>query len=349
MRPALRTRRAAPWRPRLAGVIVAGAVACAAGCSSKASSARQPPPELAGLAAVPASARVVIGAAPSRLADSALMQRGFRLLLERDADLAARVARLADGCGLDWRTQVSSIHLALTADAPQPLLVATGKLSEAELARCVQATVGVGGGKVTAKQVEGRTLYQVDDAGRSVTFAFGKADTVVVSASRELVVQALGTGKKALDDAALKGLIDRADTGAPLWAVGKVDPALGQRLIALTSGQVQAAPTAFLATLDPSGGLTASLGAVMAGESDAKALESHVNPTLGLIALAAGARGLGPLAAKIVASRDGAIVKFGVALGDAEVKDLLSKIDSRVPAQQDAPPAAAQDAGAAGD
>ncbi len=316
----------------------------AAGCSSKASSARQPPPSLAGLAAVPASARVIIGADPARLADSSLMRRGFGLLLERNDELATRVARLAAGCGFDWRTQLTAVHLVLTTDAAEPLLVATGKLAEADLARCVQTTVGEGGGKVTARQVDGRTLYQVDDAGRSVTFGFGQADTVVISASRALVVAALSTGKKVLDDPAMKALIDRADVAAPLWAAGQVDADLGQRLTRLTGGQVKAAPVAFLASADPVAGLQLSLGAVMGTEDDAKQLESHVNPMLALASLAAQARGLGPLASRIGASRDGVILRFGVKLDDAEVKEVLSKIDSRPLHQQDAAPAAATEA-----
>ncbi|MCA9673913.1 MAG: hypothetical protein H6709_17060 [Kofleriaceae bacterium] len=337
------------WRvSTLVAVTVVATVA--SGCNKKkqAPPERRPPPELSGLAAVPVSTRVLIGADPARLADSEIVARAFGDMLARDPDLGVRTQRLAEACALDVRTQLASVHVALTTDAPEPLLVVTGRLAEADLAKCVQTTVGAGGGQVTAHQVEGRTLYKVDDAGRVVTFGFGRADTVVVSASEKLVIEALGPGPKVLDDAEMKGLIDRADARAPLWAVGKVDGSLGQRLTRLTGGAVTTPPKAFLAALDPSAGLRVSLGAVMATVDEAKALESHVNPTLALVAIAAQARGLGQLAAKIAASRDDDVVRFGVDLTSDEVKEVLSRIDSRGPSQQDASPGLAPgDAGAA--
>lgn len=323
------------------GLVRHALVSCAAlvaACTSKASSEKTPPAQLAGLDAVPASARVVIGADPRRLAGSELVSRAVALMIEREPELGARVTALGTGCGLDW-SKLESVHLALTDDAPQPMLIATGPLAEADLAKCVQSTVGAGGGSLSLQEVDGRTVYQVVDGKRTVWFAFGRKDTVVLSASRELVVAGLGTGKKALDMPEMKALIDRADTRAPLWAAGRVDPTLGQRMLRLTRGKVTTPPTAFLAKLDPGDGVTLELAAVMASEDDAKAMESQLIPTLQLISIAAQIRGLGPLAAKIAGSRQGDTVRFGVSLTDAEVKEVLSKVDSRPPAEEDAGPA----------
>jgi hypothetical protein len=314
------------------------AAALAAACTSKASSQKTPPAQLAGLDAVPGSARVVIGADPERLAGSELIARAVALMIEREPELGQRVAALAEGCGLDW-TKLDSLHLAITDDAPQPMLIATGPLAEADLAKCVQSTVGAGGGSLSLEEIDGRTLYRVVEGKRTVWFAFGRKDTVVLSASRENVLAGLGTGKKALDVPELKKLIERADTRAPLWAAGKVDQTLGQRMLRLTRGKVTTPPQAFLAKLDPKDGLTLELAAVMSSEEDAKAMESQLIPTLQLISLAAQVRGLGPLAAKIAGSRTGDTVRFGVSLTDAEVKEVLSKVDSRPPGEEDAGPA----------
>lgn len=329
-------------------VALAVALALAtAGCKGRGDKAKPAPPpaQLTGLAAVPASARVVIGADPARLAGSPLMERAGRLMLEREPAISERIARLAEGCVFDWRTQIKSLHLVLTDDAPQVMMVATGALVETELARCVQANVGAGGGSLTLTQVDGRSLYQVTEGDRVLYFAFGQADTIVLSAARELVIAALGTGAKVMDGA-LKDLIARADTHAPMWAVGKVDPAWSQRLVRLLHGTIDTPPKAFLGVVDPTDGLRAQLTAVMSSEDDAKVMESQLKPTLELISLVAQARGLGPLAAKIEGTREGDGIRFGVALTAEEVKDLLSKVDTAPPPAQDAPPAPAVDAGA---
>lgn len=339
---------------RPAAALALSALCVLGACGKKKARTEQaPPPEISGLAAVPDTARVVIGADPGRLAGSALASRAFELMLEREPELGAQIGRLADGCQLDWRNQLVGLHLVLTDD-PNPLLVATGKLAEADLAKCVQSTVGTGGGSLTLEQVEGRTLYKVEQGARLVFFAFGRADTIVLSGSRALVVAGLGSGAKVDDNPEMHALIGRADTRAPLWAVGKVDSSLGKRLLKLTGGKLTSPPRAFLARVDPAGGLKADLTAVMVSEDDAKVLESQLNPTLALVSMAAQAKGLGQIAAKIAGSRDGDAVRFGVDLNDAEVKELLSKVDSRPPPEQDASPGAPApssvvDGGAPGD
>jgi hypothetical protein len=340
---------------RVAAVAVASlCLVGVAGCKTKkARDDKQPPPDLSGLAAVPDTARVVIGADPGRLAGSMLVSRAFELMLEREPELGAQLERLTVGCDLDWRNQLDQLHLVRT-DGPDPLVVATGKLAEADLAKCVQNTVGTGGGSLTIEQVEGRTLYKVEQGTRTVFFAFGRADTVVLSGSRELVVAGLGSGPKVLDNPEMKALIDRADTHAPMWAVGQVDPGLGTRLLKLTGGRLTNPPRAFLMRLDPAAGLKADLTAVMVSEDDAKVLESQLNPTLALVSMAAQAKGLGQIAAKIAGSRERDAVRFGIELTDAEVKEVLSKVDSRPPPEQDASPGAPApssvvDGGAPGD
>ncbi len=323
--------------------------AATAGCSQKKKEQKEKVAagDLAGLAAIPATARVVIGADPRRLSGSQLIARALDLMVSREPELGDRLTRLAAACGIDWREQLDSVHLAQVPDTA-PLLVVTGNLIEGDVAACVQGVAASGGGSLELSEVEGRTLYAIESGKRNLYFSFSRKDTVVLSASRELVLAGLGTGAKLLDDPDMKALIDKADTDAPLWAAGLADAKLGQRLLRLTEGDVKAPPRAFRASLDPGLGLEAELVAVMADEDDAKALESHMTATLDLIAIAAQAYGLGPLAAKITGTRDGADIHFGVKLSDDETKELLSKVDSRPPAAQDAgpvPPGPARDAG----
>ena len=66
------------------------------------------------------------------------------------------------------------------------LMVATGKIAETELAACVRGMVGQGGGDVTAKTVAGHTLYVAKDGNRTMYFAFGRPDTVLLVVERGL-------------------------------------------------------------------------------------------------------------------------------------------------------------------
>src|SRR5438445_10119162 len=124
----------------------------AAGCGKK---PRGKSPEVTGLAAVPASAQVVIVIDVAKVVDSPLVDRAIDQLMMRDADLATRWQKLRDTCKID----IANIHhvaLAIgpkTGDSPGTgpvLMVVTGKLVEADLATCVRGMVGQGGGTLTA-------------------------------------------------------------------------------------------------------------------------------------------------------------------------------------------------------
>ena len=55
---------------------------------------------------------------------------------------------------------------------------------------------------------------------------------------------------------------------------------------------------------------------------------------------------LGPIAAKATATRQVDVLHLGLTLSDAEVKEVLSKVDSAAQPPQDAGPAVPVDAGA---
>lgn len=314
-------------------------LAIVAGCHKKSG----PPPEVSGLAAVPATAEVVIAADVPRLAGSALVSRALDQLLAHDPDLASRWQKLRDGCKID-PSQIQHVVLAIGPhEGTQPgtgpvLLVATGKLAETELATCVRGLVGQGGGSLNVKDVSGRSLYEAKDGNRVVYFAFGRADTVVLGSSEAFVRDAVGTGQKVLDNPDMKQLIDQADQKAPVWAAGKVDPRVSAGLVRVTQNQLSAGPTAMVLAFDPTNGAKGSLGVVMANPKDAKTLESFANTQKALLGYAAQAKGLGPIVDKVAIHADGPVVRLSVDLGIVDVNQLVSALDGKGSAAQDSPP-----------
>ena len=115
--------------------------------------------------------------------------------------------------------------------------------------------VGQGGGTLTAKDVDGRTLYQAKDGNRTMYFAFGRPDTVVLGSNEAYVTEALGTGKKVSDNAEHRRRGSQlADQNAPVWAAGRVDERVAAGLVKVTNGQLKEGPKAMLVALDPTDG-----------------------------------------------------------------------------------------------
>ena len=334
-------RRMAAFAAQRAFVVALGfALVAAPACKGKAQ--RAAPAAVVGLDAVPASATVVVSIDVPRVSGSALVQRAVEQLLLRDPDLSDRWLRLRQECKLDLVSAVKQVVLALGArgEAGAPvLMIATGKLSESELATCVRGLVGKGGGTLTARAAEGRTLYQAKEGNRSVWFGFGRADTVVLGSQEAMVLEALGPGKKLAQNAELSALVNAAERKESIWAAGLVDPAVGERLLAPAAGALKAGPKGFLISADAAVGARLALTAVMASAEDAKALESLANQQIALLAVAAQVKGLGRVVGKISAVAQGPQVRLAVALDPAEINQLLSAVDSAAPGSQDAPPA----------
>ena len=325
-------------------VLVLGLLASACG-KKKSQEAGGLSPEVTGLAAVPATAQVVIAADIGKLKDSPIVARAVDQLLLRDVALAARWTEVQDSCKLDLTKQVKHVMLALgppAATAPTGtgpvLMVATGTLSEPELAACVRTMVGKGGGALTAKTVVGRSLYQVRDGNRTMFFAFGRPDTVILGTSESWVLEALGTGGKALDNPELKSWMTLTDQRAPVWAIGKVDERVRSGLVQASNGKLKAGPTAFVASLDPSSGARLELGAVMATGDDAKALESFANSELKILSMVAQMKSLGQLVGKIAITSDGSVVRFRAPFTLDDVNQLLKVLDEKPAPEQGSPP-----------
>jgi hypothetical protein len=191
---------------------------------------------------------------------------------------------------------------------------------------------------VTVKTVGGRSLYQVKDGNRTMFFAFGRPDTIILGTSEPWVLDALGTGPKALDNPELKALLVLADQNAPVWAIGKVDERVRQGLVGASGGRLKAGPSAIVATLDPTDGARLNLGAVMGSSDDAKALESFANTELKVVAMVAQMKSLGPLVAKVAVTAEGTVVRFRAPLTVEDVNQLLSVLDEKPASEQGSPP-----------
>jgi hypothetical protein len=318
--------------------------AFAVGCSKK-PEVSGPPPELTGLAAVPASAQAVIGADITKLTDTPLVDRAVDQLLLRNPALSERWGQLKENCKIDFGKQVKRVMLAIgPRTGPDPgtgpvNMVVVGAIPEAELKDCVTRFVGSGGGSVTGKAAFGRTLYLAKDGNRAMYFAYGRPDTVVLGADEAFVTDALGTGKKASDSPELAGLLKQVNQSAPAWAAGRADPRIRDGLVQLTEGKLRAGPVAYTITADPSEGLKLALGVVMASPEDAKNLESYVKGEMALLGVAAQLKSLGPLVAKVAITVENDTVRFHVALTVEDLNLLFSALDGGAqPAQDSAPP-----------
>ena len=333
-------------------LVAIGGVASVAGCGRKASEPSGPPPELTGLAAVPANAQVVIGVDVGKLIGSQVVERAVDQLLLRNPVLSERWQHLRDDCKIDLERQVKRMMLAIGPHSgPEPgtgpvIMIVVGSIAEAQLKDCVTKLVGGGGGTVTGKSVFGRTLYLARDGNRTMYFAYGKPDTVVLGSSEAYVTEALGTGRKAPDDAELAKWLRLVNQHAPVWAVGRTDERVRNGLVQLTEGKVGAGVVGYTATADFSDGAKLELAGVMSKPEDAKSLESYVKGELALLTAAAQMKSLGPVVAKVNVTVENELVRLRLPLAVDDLNLLLSALDGGGPAAQDsAPPAAGSGSG----
>ncbi|HEX7843429.1 MAG TPA: hypothetical protein VF469_38415 [Kofleriaceae bacterium] len=314
------------------------------GCGKKASAPSGPPPELTGLAVVPADVETIVGADPAKLSGSPVIDRIVEQMM-RDATLSERWQELKQDCKIDLGKQVKRVMLALGPHAgARPgtgpvLMVATGSLPEAELKDCVTKLVGTGGGTLTGKVVLGRTLYLARSGTRTMYFAYSRPDTVVFGSDEAYVTMALGTGKKAPDNPELAALRKLVNENSPLWAVGRTDPRIRDGLVQVTEGKVSAGPVAFAASADLTDGARFQLSAVMNASDQAKNLESFVKGELALLLAAAQWKSLGSVVGKLSVTVDDAVVQFRATLTVEDLNLLLSALDGQSTPEQDrAPP-----------
>jgi hypothetical protein len=338
----------------LATPLVLGALGVAsAGCGKK-EAPSGPPPELTGLAVIPASVEVVVGVDIAKLTDSQVVDRAQEQLLLREPGLADHWQRLRDECKIDLGKQIKRLMLAIGPNRPGPapgtgpvLMVAIGSLPETEFQQCVTKLVGAGGGSLTGKPVAGRTLYLAKDGNHTMYFAYTRPDTVVLSSDEAFLTEALGAGKKVPDNPDLTAWRKLANQSAPLWAVGHVDPRIRDGLVRVSNGQISAGPVAFVLSADLAEGAKLQLSVVMNQPDQAKQLESYVKGELALLTAAAQLRSLGSVVGKVAVTADASVVQFRVPLTVDDVNHVLSALDDASTRPQDrAPPQPSPGSGA---
>jgi hypothetical protein len=344
-----RLRRRLRWLAPVGLIGALGAGPGGLGCGKKASGPDGPAPELTGLAVVPATAEVIIGADIAKLADGPLIERQVDLLM-REPLLSERWRDLAESCKIDVRKQVKRMMIALgrpsgaAPGGPAPgtgpvLMVAVGTLPEADLKTCVTKLVGSGGGTLTGKVVLGRTLYLVKDGSSTMYFAYSRPDTVVLSSDEAFIVEALGSGKKATDNPELTEWRKLVNQEAGLWAVGRVDERLRGGLVQLTEGKLSTGPIAFALTADLAEGLKLRFKAVMSDAAHAKDLESYAKSLMGLLTAAAQWKSLGSVVGKLSVTSEGNITQIDAPLSLDDVNRVLWALDAAsTPAQNRALP-----------
>ena len=264
-------------------------------------------------------------------------------MLLSEPSLAESWAHVQESCKIDPIRQIRHVMLAIgpaqgAAGTGPVLMVATGSLSEPDLASCIRTMVGKGGGELTAKSVVGRSIYQVKDGNRTMHFAFSRPDTVVLGTNEAWVTEALGPGPKATSNPDLVGWLKLIDQRAPIWAVGRVDPRVGQGLVTATAGKLAKQPEAFVATLDATAGAKVQLGVVMSDAESAKALESWAKTELAVVGMAAQLKSLGSIVAKVTVIAEQSVVRFRATLTMDEVNRLLSVLDEKPSPEQGSPP-----------
>src|SRR3954447_18243056 len=90
------------------------------GCGKKPIERSAPPPEITGLAAVPATAEAVVGADVAKLAGSPVIDRAVEQLLLGNKPLAERWGRVKDDCKIDVGKQVKRVVLAIGPHGATP-------------------------------------------------------------------------------------------------------------------------------------------------------------------------------------------------------------------------------------
>ncbi len=331
-------------RPRAALAALA-VLAILAGCHRKTSDARGPSPELSGLAAVPSTAEAIVGIDPGRLVESPILTRAIETVLAREPDLATKWTSLRETC----RLELANIHRIMLALGPTPaggrfgtgplVMIATGKIVEVELVKCVRDIVGKGTGSLIAKNHQGRTLYQVKDGNRTVFIAFGRPDTVIMGNHEAYVHEAVGAGQKALDNQELAGWLKQADQKAPVWFVGRLPERIRTGLIRASNNTLKGGATALLGSLDLTSGIHGQMVALMESADDAKQAELLMKTHLTALSWAAQVAALARIVQKISIKADGTKVRFTLPLAMEEVNRVLSALDGGKAPAQDSPPA----------
>jgi hypothetical protein len=322
-----------PQRLGRLGCLVGVLAVAAAGCRDKTPKPddARPAAELDALNAVPGDARVVVGLRPQHLASSPVVRHALSAALQRDPTLQRRLERLLSACKVAPARDLAQIIIA-SGDRPEHVaMIVAGQFEPRALPTCIERAVVATGGRVLQDEAfGGHPVYRaVGGDGRTpVWFSVPVAGLVIAALSQPWLASALGKGPRLSRNQQLFPVFQRVNRGAAVWAVGRVDPAVGQGLLDSAGGAIGAPPRFMFGHLELHEGITAELAAVMADAADAAATASFATAQLATMTLVAQGIGLGPVIGKVTATAQEHTVFLRLALTGAELQEVLSRIDT---------------------
>jgi hypothetical protein len=274
------------------------------------------------MAAVPASATVVLGVDVAALADSPLVELAAGYMLKRDPVLEDRLTKLSAACNLELRRDISRLVIGMGSEQGQVVLIASGKFDEPALTACLNRSLTSDGGSFAARQVDGRTIYRADGGHGAVWLGFGGGG-LALSVSDAWLIEAFSGGAKVGESPSLGPVLAAVDQSAPVWGAALVPARIGAGVSGATGGLVQQGPSAMFGTLSLADGISARLVANMASAEDAKALATKAVFELALSAMVAQKVGLGPIVSQVKADAEGAQVRFALDLSISELNQVF--------------------------
>jgi hypothetical protein len=314
----------ATWRSTAIWLVVSAALAAA--CKGRVPAAGEPPggstlesaPALDVLD-LPAATQVVLEARVAPLAASPLARRLIDGALAQDAESRGRLDALLARCRIDPARDIDRLTLAMK-DTAEVALVAAGRFDAAAIVACVRAEAG----ELEETRHAGQPVHGTARRENPVFFTAG-ASRIVAATSRSWLHAVLERGAALRDRPEMAALVGRADRAAALWGAGLMPPGAGDRMVALTGGEVKQAARAvsFQVDLGREAPLQASLRLEMADASDAQALARFARAQLDILTIAAQRYGLGRLLAKtkIAAEDQGMILSLRLDGDDARLLD----------------------------
>ena len=296
--------------------------------------------DINGLAAMPSSVRVVVGARVASLSRATLVLRAVLEWYRREPELKQRISAFFTTCSVSVKRDIDEVIVGF-ASPSDPVMAIGGSLTEQRLVPCLTEYVQGIGGTLTTRPLGARRMYRVGLPERELWFAQVGARTIVVTRTPALLEAAM-SGKSVLDDPTMSSLVQQAVRQRPghappnMWAAGIVLPGLGAKLVEL--GYIEKPVSALVVSAGVTDGVWGELTATMASAEDARRLKEALQPQLDALALIAQRWSVGDLVSKMnVVTNDNSMV-WTVSASAEEVKRILSTIDRSGQGEQDSRP-----------
>ena len=234
-----------------------------------------------------------------RLASSPLVRRAVAALESRDTASMDRLRELLGRCAIDVEKDLTTLTIVLAKPGPSQdaALLVRGNLDETHLVGCL-----TGATREDRHQVP---VYKTADETTPVWLAFAAPGSVIASTSAAWLDPFLDPSAPRLAPTApLARLIStESQTKAAAWGAGLLPEGVGERIVALTEGDVTRPAQAVTLRLDVDAGLSLRVALEMATEADADKLVSFAEDQRGWLAIVAGRYGVEELVRQFEMSR----------------------------------------------